>query len=167
MLLDYGFLVMGNEMNSERLYFPRDTAFREEKENIMGSSFCRLYYQIHPSEVLECFRLLSAPTSVGIDSFQIPGPKLKETVAVIECDRMLRELLAKRPTTIEQDYMLLHSSRGNLRSAIEYRIEQKKVFLKTQRFCRQIKDEVLPCMTERGLTRFKYAKLLVKTARDQ
>lgn len=154
-------------MNSERLYIPRDTAFREEKEGLLGSPYCRLYYHIKPVDVLDCFRLLSAPTIPALRNFQIPGPSLKENVVVIQCEKIMRELLQKRPTKIGEDYAVLHSSRGNVRIAIQYRIEQKKVFIRTLRFCRQVKDEILPCMTERGLTRIKYARLLNIIARAQ
>lgn len=162
---DYGYVAFPNELNSELLHVEQVTQHLvEEKQQRIGRIEFALRFHIHQHELIEFFRLASARIAAEYSKLTFTSV-WRDWQAVLQCVSTLRTLLDSKPTSVAQDYYLLHTAGAEnvrLRLAIQYRIDAKTVWHRNKQRCEYMKKQMLPCLPAKRnafLLRVHYSKL--------
>lgn len=184
----YGFLKLGNQMNTEILYFPEHSPLLTRNETLVLAMRKRLamnefdhpesfkatrdgftiFYQVRGHELMFYMRLISVRRNERYLAKQIrrPASLARELQLAQRCLGLFQEKLDSFPTTIHQDYALWFSpetrSSPRWRVAVEYRIELKKLLLRNLCFCeRLLTAQDVRCKTHWWLRRtMRYTRFL-------
>lgn len=161
MLTDYGFFRRDPEWNKEKFFA---TDMDKEKQQLWANRpFAWLFWRIRHMGVLRFFRLVAAATPFQIKGYARPRSIPIERRAAQTCVDRLRDYVASRATSIAQDVQLLADikTQGRHRIAIEYRLERKRLFLRTQTWCQRVIEQVVKCIPQRVVVSPKYFKRMV------
>ena len=163
MLLDYGFLRADNPLNRERVL----VNFSKRKVRAWGDrNYAWLFWQIRPFGIMRLFRLVAASSTIDMRQWKWVRNWETEQRAAKTCSSFINNHLAQLPTTLAMDYPLLHTSMGRKKLALVYRIERKKLLLRTANFCTYVSDSILPCLSRHALHKPRYHSRIFSKARS-
>jgi hypothetical protein len=161
MVQDYGFMVLNNELNSERVYLPKTMPRYAQKKKMIGDrEFVTMYHHLLPLDVTWFYRLVSA-RNLKSPFWYFPSTVKAEILTLNTCMTHVSTMLKEMRTSIGEDYALYHQlSFGNKKTAIGYRIGRKRVLLRMRTACGLALEEITQCMSVRGLRKPWYARML-------
>jgi hypothetical protein len=164
-LSDYGFVKPGNEKNSERMHFTGESKIVQRKRFIFGTDYALLQLHVVGVQVMRFYRIYLANWDTMHEA-HIPRSWSNEHDVAKSCFDTMNEEINSKSTQIGEDYVLLQTAKGRLQTAIIYRIEQKKVYMKTRSFCIKVTDSILPCIASDTVRKPKYFKMLSEVSRS-
>ena len=161
MLWDYGFLNPA-DVAADQATLPLldHDALHGKRVTLLGRDFAYIFEYLNGPSIMRLFRLINARTEEEVDLHLRQTSWHREYRAAQACRNLLSKRYLNKPTSIAEDYGLLHTSSGRKRLAIQYRIGQKKILIRTERFCSLVLSEILPCTPAHAIRYPNYTRML-------